>query len=104
MGRTRRDHHPAQRPPRFWARIKTKESDALEVWFTGLRGQTPLAAYENFGRDVALEGDRADGSEVLKLWMVTANHLQPAELKPLLGKSIWKHFIRHSEKGTSQPS
>ena len=88
---------------RFWARIKTKESDALEVWFTGRRGQTPLAAYENFGRDVALEGDRADGSEVLKLWMVTTNHLQPAELKPQLKKHL-DAFHKAFGKGTSQPS
>jgi excinuclease ABC subunit A len=73
---------------RFWARIKTKEHDALEVWFIGPRGQATLANYENFGRNVTLENDRADGSEVLKLWLVTGNHLQTGELKPLLAEHL----------------
>jgi excinuclease ABC subunit A len=73
---------------RFWARIKTKESDALELWFIGRRGQTSLAKFETFGRNVVIEGDRADGSEVLKLWMVTGNHFQPNELKPLLADHL----------------
>jgi excinuclease ABC subunit A len=79
------------RPPdssRFWARLKTKERDALEVWFTGRRGQAKAAQFENFGRSVTVEGDRADGSEVLKIWMVTANHLQSADLKPLLADHL----------------
>ena len=32
----------------------------------------------SFGRDATIEGDRADGSEVLKLWLVTGDHLRPA--------------------------
>jgi excinuclease ABC subunit A len=73
---------------RFWARIKTKEHDALEIWFIGRRGQTTLSNYENFGRNATVEGDRADGSEILKLWMVTGNHLQTSELKPLLAEHL----------------
>ena len=56
----------------------------LEVWFTGRRGQAKPAQFENFGRNATVEGDRADGSEVLKLWLATGNHLDAAKLKPLL--------------------
>ena len=73
---------------RFWARLKTKESDALEVWFTGRRGSAKLSQFENFGRNVTIEGDRADGSEVLKLWLVTGNHLDTGALKPLLAEHL----------------
>ncbi|MBM3982966.1 MAG: excinuclease ABC subunit UvrA [Planctomycetes bacterium] len=73
---------------RFWARIKTKERDALEVWFTGKRGTATVGRFEAFGSEVAVEGDRADGSEVLKLWMRTANHLDAAKLKPLLAEHL----------------
>ena len=40
------------RPPgasRFWSRIKTKESEALEIWFVGRRGQASRAEFEAFG-------------------------------------------------------
>jgi len=73
---------------RFWCRIKTKESKALEVWFVGRRGQVNLGAVEEFGNTVKIEGDRADGSEVLKFSLVTANHLKPAELKPVLAEHL----------------
>ncbi len=73
---------------RFWARLKTKERDALEVWFTGRRGSAKLSQYENFGRTVKVESDRADGSEVLKLWLKTANHLDAFELTPLLTEHL----------------
>ncbi|HVL11117.1 MAG TPA: excinuclease ABC subunit A, partial [Gemmata sp.] len=73
---------------RFWCRIKTKDASALEVWFTGRRGEAKLSRFENFGRDVKVEGDRADGSEVLKLWLVRPNHLDAAELKPLLAEHL----------------
>jgi excinuclease ABC subunit A len=78
------------RPPgysRFWCRVKTKEAKALEVWFVGRRGQARAATFESFGRSVAVEGDRADGSEVLKLCLTAGNHL-PAELKPLLAEHL----------------
>ncbi len=39
---------------------------------------------EGIGRTAALEGDRNDGSEVLKLWFVTPDNLLPAKLKALL--------------------
>jgi len=73
---------------RFWARLKTKERDALEVWFTGRRGQAKPAQFEDFGRNATVEGDRADGSEVLKLWLATGNHLDAAKLKPLLAEHL----------------
>ncbi|HSQ58736.1 MAG TPA: excinuclease ABC subunit A, partial [Gemmata sp.] len=78
---------------RFWCRIKTKESKALEVWFTSKRGQVRLSQFENVGRSAALEGDRKDESEVLKLWLVRANHLETSELKPLLAEHL-KEFKR----------
>ncbi|MCI0702551.1 MAG: excinuclease ABC subunit UvrA, partial [Planctomycetia bacterium] len=79
------------RPPgsgRFWCRIKTKERDALELWFIARPGQANLSQFESFGRDVTIERDRADGIEILKLWMVTANHLDTRELKPLLTEHL----------------
>ncbi len=76
---------------RFWCRIKSKESDALEVWFVGKRGQINLAKVEGLGRDPAIEGDRNDGTEVLKLRFLTADHVQPAELKAVLADHL-KHF------------
>ncbi|MBA4062787.1 MAG: excinuclease ABC subunit A [Isosphaera sp.] len=79
------------RPPgysRFWCRVKTKEAKALEVWFVGRRGQARVATFEDFARSVAVEGDRADGSEVLKLWLTAGNHLPAAELKPLLAEHL----------------
>ncbi len=79
------------RPPdssRFWCRIKTKESAALEVWFVGRRGQANLGKLEGIGREAAVEGDRNDGSEVLKLWFVTGDNFQPAKLKPILAEHL----------------
>ncbi|HEY1187838.1 MAG TPA: excinuclease ABC subunit A, partial [Gemmata sp.] len=70
--------------PRFWVRIKTKEPDALEVWFAGRRGTAIPAQFEKIGRESVVEGDRADGSEVLKVWFATADHFDSAKLKPLL--------------------
>jgi excinuclease ABC subunit A len=77
---------------RFWCRIKTKESDALEAWFIGTRGQMNLASVEGIGRDPALEGDRNDGSEVLKLRFLAMDQLQPAKLKDVL-KAHLKAFV-----------
>ena len=73
---------------RFWARLKTKERDALELWFTGKRGTATGARFEGFGETPTVEGDRADGSEVLKLWLKTADHLSAAKLKPLLAEHL----------------
>lgn len=86
---------------RFWCRIKTKESYALEVWFIGRRGQTSAGKFANFAGDVKIEGDRNDGSEVLKLWMVTGNHLQPDELKPLLAEHL-REFKKASADGEKE--
>ncbi|MCE9561690.1 MAG: hypothetical protein K8U57_06505, partial [Planctomycetes bacterium] len=69
---------------RFWCRIKTKESAALEVWFVGQRGQVNLGRLEGIGRESVIEGDRDDGSEVLKLWFVTGDNLPAGKVKPVL--------------------
>ena len=69
---------------RFWARLKTKETDALEVWFTGRRGTAKPAQFESVGRESTVESDRADGSEVLKVWLAAASHFDAAKLRPLL--------------------
>ncbi len=68
---------------RFWCRIKTKERNALEVWFTGPSGTARQTRFEPFGHEAIVES-RSDGSELLKLFLVTSNHLDPAKLKPLL--------------------
>ena len=77
---------------RMWCRIKTKELDALEVWFIGMQGQMNLAKVEGLGRDPALEGDRNDGSEVLKLRFLASDHLQPQKLKDVLKEHL-KLFV-----------
>src|SRR5262249_17235257 len=49
---------------RFWARFKTKEAEALEVWFIGRPGQLNLGRLEGVGRDALIEGDRTDGIDI----------------------------------------
>jgi excinuclease ABC subunit A len=73
---------------RAWARIKTKESESLETWFVGRPGQLNLGRLEGVGRDSAIEGDRTDGIDVLKLWFVTAADLPTAKLKPVLADHL----------------
>jgi excinuclease ABC subunit A len=73
---------------RMWCRIKTKEADAMEAWFVGRRGQINLGRLEGIGRDSAIEGDRDDGSEVLKLWFVTSDNFPAAKLKPVLAEHL----------------
>ncbi len=73
---------------RFWARIKTKEAKALECWFVGKPGQFNLNRWDGIGRDAVIEGDRADGSDVLKLFFVHADHIQAANLKRLLTEHL----------------
>ena len=73
---------------RMWARLKTKETAALECWFVGKPGQFNLSRFEGIGRDPTIESDRADGSEVLKLRFVSADQLQPQKLKPLLAEHL----------------
>ena len=72
---------------RFWARFKTKEANELEVWVTGRRGVAKASQYASMC-DASVEGDRADGSEVLKLRLVTGNHFDAAKLKPLLAEHL----------------
>jgi excinuclease ABC subunit A len=81
---------------RMWARIKTKESDALEAWFIGRRGQMNLAKVEGLGRDPALESDRQDGTEVLKLRFLASDHLQPQKLKAVLAEHL-REFRRATD-------
>jgi excinuclease ABC subunit A len=69
---------------RFWARLKTKESDALECWFAGPPGQFNLGVVEGFGRNPKIETNRSDGIDLLKLWFVNGGHFQGAELKRFL--------------------
>jgi excinuclease ABC subunit A len=73
---------------RFWCRVKTKERDAMEVWFAGRPGTARPARFQDFGREVDVEGDRADGVEILKLKLVAGNHLDVAKLKPLLAEHL----------------
>ena len=83
--------------PRFWCRIKTKESTALEAWFVGRPGQLNLSRVDGIGRDAELEGDRNDGTEVLKLWFVTSDHLPADRFKTLLGD----HLRAFEDAGTA---
>ncbi|MBX9583652.1 MAG: excinuclease ABC subunit UvrA [Gemmataceae bacterium] len=73
---------------RFWVRLKTKEADALECWFVGRRGQLNLAKVDGIGVGAAIEGDRTDGSEVLKLRFTAADQLHPAKLKAVLADHL----------------
>jgi excinuclease ABC subunit A len=73
---------------RFWCRVRTKDRDAMEVWFVGRSGTAKLGRFENFGQNVTVEGDRADGAEVLKLRMKTADHLDANALRPLLAEHL----------------
>jgi excinuclease ABC subunit A len=75
------------RPPgssRMWARLKTKDPQALEVWFVGAPGQMNLGRAERFGIQPEIDSDRTDGTDVLKLRFQTLTQLLPAELKKLL--------------------
>jgi excinuclease ABC subunit A len=76
------------RAPRMWARLKTKESAALECWFIGRPGQFNLNRVEGIGRDPVIEMDRTDGIDVLKLRFVSSDHLNPQKLKALLSEHL----------------
>jgi excinuclease ABC subunit A len=79
------------RPPgssRFWCRIKTKESASLEAWFVGRKGLMNLSRVEGIGQRADIEGDRNDGTEILKLWFTTTDTFQPLKLKPLLTEHL----------------
>ena len=73
---------------RFWARLKTKESESLECWFVGRPGQFNLGQVEGLGRTPKIESDRSDGIDLLKLWFVNAGHFAPAELKRFLADHL----------------
>jgi excinuclease ABC subunit A len=79
------------RPPgfsRMWARLKTKESGAMELWLIGRPGQFNLSRLEGIGRDPEVEGDRADGCDVTRLRFVSADHIQPQKLKAVLAEHM----------------
>ncbi len=86
---------------RFWARLKTKERDALELWFISRPGQVKIAQFEDFGRDPTVERDRADGTELLKIWLSTSGHFDAARLKPLLAAHL-KAFKKAFGSGASE--
>ena len=73
---------------RFWCRIKTKEAAVLEAWFVGRPGQMNLSRLEGVGREALIEGDRKDGIDILKLWFVTGDDLQPGKLRPVLADHL----------------
>jgi excinuclease ABC subunit A len=73
---------------RFWSRIKTKEAEALEVWLICKPGQVNLSRVEGLARHAAVEGNRNDGTDVLKLWFVKEEDLQPAKLKAFLAEHL----------------
>ena len=62
--------------------------------------QRTLHNLRTYGRDATIEGDRKDGIEILKLWMVTDNHLDAAKLKPLLAEHLkaFRKAFKASEK------
>jgi excinuclease ABC subunit A len=74
--------------PRMWARLKTKESAALECWVIARPGQFNLSRVEGVGTDPVIESDRNDGVEVLKLRFVSSDHLHPPRLKALLAEYL----------------
>ena len=71
-----------------WARLKTKDPAALEAKFVGRPGQFNLARFDGVGRAATLTRDRANGAEVLAVEFVTADHLTPAGLTPLLREHL----------------
>jgi excinuclease ABC subunit A len=73
---------------RMWARLKTKESAALECWLIGKPGQFNLSRVEWIGVHPEIETNRTDRADVLKLWFVTAGQLKPAELKKFLAEHL----------------
>ena len=73
---------------RFWARVKTKEAAALEVWLPAKAAQFNLARWDGAGRDVTLDRGRWEGVDVVTLKFVTAADFDPAKLRPLLAEQL----------------
>jgi len=69
---------------RMWARIRTKEPGALELRFTGKKGQFNLNRFEGIGREVEISRDRDDGIDVLTIQLTTTEQLKPTALKAIL--------------------
>ena len=73
---------------RMWARIKTKEPVAVEVWLVGKPGQFNLSRLDGIGVAPEVVADRADGADVIKLRFAKPEHLRPAELSKLLAEHV----------------
>jgi len=73
---------------RLWARIKTKERDALEVWFFCKPAQFNAARFEGIGRDAKVESDRQEGCDLLTLKFVNADHMDAKRLKGILKEQL----------------
>ena len=57
---------------------------------------------EGLGRQAAIEGDRNDGSEILKIWFVNADEFQQKKLLTILAehlKGFRKTFGEDEQKG-----
>jgi excinuclease ABC subunit A len=86
---------------RMWARLKTKESAALECWLIGKPGQFNLSRFDGIGVHPELEASRADRADVVKLRFVTAAQLKPAELKKLLSEHLAGFRERFTGEGVT---
>jgi excinuclease ABC subunit A len=69
---------------RLWIRIKTKELISLEVWLMTKPSQFNPDRFEGIGRDVTIESDRHEGSDLITMRFVTLDHLNAKAFKPLL--------------------
>ncbi len=69
---------------RAWARIRTKDSDALDCRFIGKPGQFNLSRLEGIGQSPTLAIDRADGGETMRLVFQKDDDMPRNELKKLL--------------------
>ena len=73
---------------RFWVRVKTKDTAALEVWLPAKPSQFNLAKWDGIGRDPVIDRGRWEGVDVVTLKFVTADDLKPEQLKPLLAEQL----------------
>ena len=73
---------------RMWARIKTKEPAAVELWLVTRPGQFNLSRLDGLGEQPEVAADRSDGTEVVKLRFVKSPHLRPADLRKVLSETV----------------
>ena len=76
---------------RYWVRIKTKEIASLEAWFVAPPGKFNGARFEGIGPAAVVEGDRAEGCDLVKLHFVLGEQLDAKKLLPLL-KELRQRF------------